>query len=153
MKQIKYLICGLALLCASCGSTSIGGTYTFGDINTGPAGSLKIKPIDEHTAMFILDVNKGAPSYNMAQLAGQMVLNGNVGTYNQKVDANGLMCELTFKFNKTTVEVQSNPQHDHCGFGGNVQVAHVYDLTDRQIPTYYLNAEGDTILFERIKID
>ncbi len=153
MKQIKYLMYGLALLCASCGSKNIGGTYSFGNIDTGPAGSLKIKPIDEHTAMFFLDVNKGAPSYNMAQLAGQMALNGDVGTYNQKVDANGLACELTFKFNKEGVQVLTNPAHEHCGFGGNVQVAHLYRLTDKQIPTYYINAVGDTIPFERVKID
>jgi len=149
---IKHLGYGLVLFCVGCGSPNIGGTYSFGDINTGPAGSLKIKPINADVAMFFLDVNKGKPSYNMAQLAGQMVINGSVGTYNQKVDANGLNCELTFKFSKEGVEVLTNSQRNYCGFGANVQVSNIYHLTDEQIPEYYVTAEGDTVLFERIKV-
>ena len=51
----------------------IGGTYSFGDnIETGPVGSVKVYPLSENAALFFLDINRGAPSYNSGQLARKM---------------------------------------------------------------------------------
>jgi hypothetical protein len=153
-KKFHLLWCALLILFYGCGPGDIGGTYSFGDKDSRQAfGSIKIHPVSDNAALFFLDVNRGAPSYNMAQLYGRMAIDGSVGTYNSKVDARGSSCEITFKFSDKTVEVTVNPDKNGCGFGANVSISHVYRLTNDSIPMDYITAEGDTLLFERIKVE
>ena len=130
---------------------SIGGTYNFGtDLMKGPAGSVKIYPRSESTALFYLDVNKGAPSYNMALLAGEMKQTNGSWLYNAENGSSS--CTLKFSFDNAQVKIEVISGQENCGFGNGVNVAQTYKLTDRNIPSFYINGEGDTVKFESLKL-
>lgn len=122
-------------------SPSKGGTYSFGKgAETGPVGSLKVFPLNSGNALFFLDVNRGAPSYNLGQRYGEMSIKGDEGTY----EADG--CVLRFEFGMGSVEVQQDSGTD-CGFGANVKADQNYALIDSSIPDFYVKADGDTVKF------
>ena len=64
---------------------NITGTYKFGDnVENGRAGSLVVYPLTDQTALFFLDVSRGAPSYNQGQIFGEMIIKHNIGIYDTK---------------------------------------------------------------------
>ena len=129
---------------------SIGGTYRFGaDMMKGPVGSLKIYPISESVALFYLDVNRGAPSYNMAMLAGEMKRTDGIWLYGAGDGKS--TCTLKFSFDNSQVKVELISGQETCGFGAGVNVAETYKITDRNTPIFFINGEGDTVKFESLK--
>jgi uncharacterized protein (TIGR02145 family) len=125
---------------------SIGGTYKFGvGAEKGPVGSILVYPFANNSALFLLEVSRGAPSYNSGRLFGQMAIKDNVGTYK---DADGLNCALKFKFATQELEIVTEEGRDDCGFGGNVSADNKYKLIDKAIPKYYTNVEDEKFLFE-----
>ena len=76
---------------------NIGGTYSFGDnVEKGPVGSLIVYPFTDNSALFFIDICSGAPSYNLGQLFGKMIIKNNVGTYYSKNDDYNINCLLKF---------------------------------------------------------
>jgi len=133
---------------------NFGGTYSFGsDVEKGPVGSVIVYPQNDNSALFFLDVCKGAPSYNLGQLFGQMTMNNDIGTYDSKADGDDFNCMLKFKFTSGQLEVMTEAGHDDCGFGGNVHADHKYKLIDKSIPKYFVDGEGDTILFSGLTVE
>lgn len=127
----------------------IGGTYSFGDnIETGPVGSVKVYPISDNAALFFLDLNRGAPSYNSGQLAGKMTIKNNIGYYDSTIEGEDLDCILTFSFTPQQLEIATESDHNDCGFGANVYAGNEYTLIDNSIPTYFVYGPGDTVLFK-----
>lgn len=130
-------------------SDIIGGTYKFGgETDQSAVGSIIVYPLSSQSAMFYLEVNKGGPSFNMGIMLGEMKLNGNVGTYDAKQSGDEFNCKLTFKFSNKQVVVATEDGHGECGFGNAVYADNTYKLTDAAVPTYFVNMEGDTILFK-----
>jgi hypothetical protein len=139
---------------ATASSLNIGGTYSFGDnVEKGPIGSLMVYPLSDNAALFFLDVCRGAPSYNLGQLFGQMTIKNNIGTYTSKNDGDDFNCILKFKFSSQQIEVITENGHDDCGFGGNVYADHIYTLHDNSIPKYFIDGEGDTTFFEGMTVE
>lgn len=127
----------------------IGGVYNFGeDIEKGPIGSIKIYPLSADSALFFLNVNRGAPSYNMGLLFGK--IKRKQGTWHYSVDDGKLTCSLQFTFSGETLDLKILSAQDNCGFGYGVNVAHGYQRSTTEIPTYFLNGEGDTVRFEEL---
>ncbi|WP_461789653.1 hypothetical protein [Pedobacter sp.] len=152
-RTILLIFISLALLLQGCGPSEIGGTYVFGDSGSGQAfGRLKIHPAADGQVLFFLEVNQGAPAYRMVQLDGELELDGRKGLYNSKVAAAGASCELSFDFLQGSVEVSVHPERNRCGFGGDVPLDHVFKLVDRAVPIDYVDAQGDTVLFERVTL-
>ena len=138
---------------ASTNSPRTGGKYEFGeDIEKGPIGLVSVYPLTDTTALFYLDVNRGAPSYNMGLLAGQMKISNNIGIYNSKSTDNEKGCVIKFTFGNNKLEVSTDAKKDDCGFGFNVYADNTYKLVDSKIPEFYISGEGDTILFKDLKI-
>lgn len=136
----------------STNSLRIGGKYEFGeDIEKGPVGLVSVYPLTDTAALFYLDVNRGAPSYNMGLLAGQMKIVNNVGIYNSK-SANEEGCIIKFTFANNKLEVSTDAKKGDCGFGFNVYADNTYKLVDSKIPEFYISGEGDTVLFKDLKI-
>ncbi len=135
-------------------TTKVGGTYSFGEYpEKGAVGSLIVYPLTDSSALFYLNVCKGAPSYNQGQLLGKMIIKEHLGIYDSKVYDDDLNCILTFKFSSNQVELITENGHDLCGFGGNVYADYKYQLIDSAIPSYFINLEGDTISFEGLTIE
>lgn len=135
-------------------SLNIGGIYSFGDnVERGPVGSVMVYPLTDNSALFFLEVCRGAPSYNLGQLFGQMTIKDNIGTYDSKTYGDDFNCVLKFKFTSQKLEVITESGHDDCGFGGNVYADHEYKLIDKSIPKYFINIEADTILFNGLTVE
>ena len=135
-------------------SLNIGGTYSFGDnVEKGPVGSVIVYPLTDNSALFFLDVCRGAPSYNLGQLFGQITIKDNIGTYDSKIDGDDFNCVLKFKFTSGQLQVITESGHDDCGFGGNVYADNEYKLIDKSIPKYFINGEGDTIQFRGLTVE
>ncbi|RZK38988.1 MAG: hypothetical protein EOO90_20360 [Pedobacter sp.] len=126
-----------------------GGTYSFGtNIEKEAVGTIKIYPLTSDTALFFLDVNRGAPSYNMGQLYGKMSIKDNIGSYPPAIADQSTECVLQFTFEEGAVKVTTMGVGD-CGFGANVKADQTYKLSDATIPKFYISGEGDTVLFKR----
>jgi hypothetical protein len=134
---------------------NIAGTYSFGDdVEKGPIGSVIVYPLTDNSALFFLDVCRGAPSYNIGQMFGQMTIKANIGTYDSKVDEDDdLNCLLKFEFNSDELKVITVEGHDDCGFGHAVYADNTYKRIDKSIPKYFINGEGDTILFHGLTLE
>jgi len=134
-------------------NAQFGGKYEFGDdIEKGPVGLISVYPLSDSTALFYLDVNRGAPSYNMGLLAGKMRIAHNIGIYNSEPIDNEKGCVIKFTFGNNQLQVNTDANKDDCGFGFNVYADHSYKLVDNKIPDFYINGEGDTILFKGLKL-
>ncbi|MCL2182773.1 MAG: fibrobacter succinogenes major paralogous domain-containing protein [Chitinispirillia bacterium] len=154
------LLSALVLLITACGSDGnrsaktmdgkvTGGTYKFGDdVETGPVGTVLVYPLPDNSALFFLELSRGAPSYNSGQLDGLMTIKDGAGTYTGINEYND--CILKFKFTAKQLEIATEDGHGNCGFGGLVYAGNTYELIDKSIPQYYLNAEGDTIFFKDV---
>ena len=126
-----------------------GGTYTFGKNPEKEAvGILKIYPESDSTALFFLDICIGPPSYTMGKLSGRLKFRNNTATYHSGHADKVLDCALKFNFGTKSVTIKTQKRHDDCGFGHHVSADGAYRLTDASIPEYYINGDGDSILFE-----
>lgn len=123
-------------------SPSYAGTYEFGvDIEKGPVGTVKIYPLQGDSAIFHIDVNRGAPSYNMGQVSGHILIKDGLAEY--KIAD----CQLKFSFKGKGLEISQDGSGD-CGFGHAVSASATYKLTDSTVPEYYIKSDGDTVRFQ-----
>ena len=135
-------------------SLIIGGTYSFGDnVEKGSVGSVTVYPLTDNSALFFLDVCRGAPSYNLGQLFGQMTIKDNIGTYDSKKYGDDFNCLLKFEFKSNTLKVVTDEGHDDCGFGHAVYADHSYQLINNSIPKYFIDGHGDTTFFEGLTVE
>lgn len=134
-------------------SQSIAGTYNFGEDAEGPNGSLMIYPLSESTALFYIEVSRGAPSYNSGGMLGQMTINKNLGTYDSKIQGDDFDCLFTFEFTSDQVTIKTSEGREDCGFGYGVRADNDYKRIDNSLPKYFLTGEGDTILFQGLTIE
>jgi len=133
---------------------NIGGTYSFGDnVENGPVGSVIVYPQTPSSALFFLDICRGAPSYNLGQLFGRMTIKNNIGTYDSGNDGNDFKCVLRFEFSPGQLKVTTDERCDDCGFGHAVYADNTYKLIDKSIPKYFIDGEGDTIHFKGLTIE
>lgn len=135
-------------------SLNVGGTYSFGDnIEKGPVGSVIVYPLTDTSALFFLDVCRGAPSYNLGQLFGQMTIKDHIGVYDSQLDGDDLNCLIKFEFDSDQLKVTTGEGSDDCGFGHTLYANNTYKLVDKSIPKYFINGEGDTIQFKGLTVE
>lgn len=129
-------------------SENIGGVYAFGeDIEKGPVGSVLVYPLTDSSALFFMDVNRGAPSYNMGQMQGEIKMINNTGRFEYEGDEH-FSCALKFEFSPNLLKVRTVDGQDECGFGFGVRADYDYKKIDESIPQFYLYGPGDTVWFE-----
>lgn len=137
---------------ATYSTSKFGGTYSFGDdAEKGTVGHLYVFPESDSSLLFYLDVNKGAPSYNMGILLGRMVMMNGVATYFKKEDYQEKGCKLQFSFQDNAVIVTTVKGFEECEFGNGVVVDNNYAKKGSDVPAFFINAEGDTIQFSSAK--
>ena len=135
-------------------TANIGGTYSFGnDVEKGAVGSIIIYPVTEYSALFFLDVCRGAPSYNTGQLFGNLSIQGNIGTYDSKKYSEDINCLLKFEFNSDIIKVSLDKEHNDCGFGHAVNAENSYTRLEDTIPEFFVEGQGDTIYFEGLTVE
>lgn len=129
-------------------NSPIGGVYSFG---TNPeveaVGTVMIYPESDSTFLFMIDFNRGAPSYNMAGIADRGIIVGDTGVYINEVPDEVEACKIKFYFKKDFVQIENSERN--CGFGANCMIDHVYDRIG-VTPEFYVGPEGDTVYFSNL---
>jgi hypothetical protein len=130
-------------------NSPIGGVYSFGTNPEAEAvGTVMIYPESDSTFLFWIDFTRGAPSYNMAQLANRGKIVGDTGIYYSEVPDEVDACKIKFYFKKDFVQIENEARN--CGFGANCVIDHVYDRRSSVAPEYYVGPEGDTVFFSNL---
>jgi len=102
-------------------TTKYAGIYSYGkDIEKGRIGAILIYPETDSTILFYIELNRGAPSYNMGSLYGQVKLKGDTGVFYTKVDDAEIDCKWTFHFTKNSLRITTVDEDNYCGFGYTV---------------------------------
>ena len=131
------------------------GTYRFGSYGDttkfGPGGQVIIYALNDDSVLFYLDVSRGAPSYNMGSLYNSLKVNSDKCIFNKKFDYCDNNCKLSFKF-KDSLLIISTINND-CGFGGNVIADGIYKKVNSDQPTFFEDAHGNKIYFDKTKPD
>ena len=123
------------------------GTYSFGDNECeNGCGRVLIHPESDSTALFYIDVNRGAPSYNSGALRGRIYKNSN-DTYLFYSKEYG-ECSLKITLNNNILSVSTEDGKNECGFGYAVRADGNYILIDNFVQEYYTTGEDSKIYFE-----
>lgn len=115
-------------------STTITGTYTFGDQEgTQGGGYLAIEQLEDNQLKFELDLNNGAPSYHSGSMTGTMTLENNVAVFTTSEYSEEDPCKITFTFANNTITIEQEKGSEFsCGFGQGVVARGVYNKQQDQ---------------------
>ena len=130
------------------------GTYSFGtDIEKERIGTILIYPETDSTILFYIDLNRGAPSYNMSSLYERLKVVNGEGTFHTKFDFADKGCTWTFKFLKNNLIIKTVQGQDECGFGAHVFADGEFKLSSNKTLDYFKNMEGRKVYFKTTKPD
>jgi hypothetical protein len=125
------------------------GSYSFGtDIEKENIGNISVFPETDSTILFYVDVNRGAPSYNMGALYGRAKIINGRGTFYVKLDTSDKGCKWSFKFSKNMLSLKTVDEYYDCGFGHAVYADGDYKLYSNKIPVNFDDLEGHSIPFK-----
>jgi hypothetical protein len=121
-----------------------GGTFSFNRGKNNASGTILIYPETDTTVLFCIDLNKGAPSYNMGFLYSRLKINNRQGTYES--EDKGCQWGIIFSKNKLTITTVKGLRD--CGFGHDVFADGAYKQISTKIPDHFVNPEGTTYFFK-----
>ncbi|SMC77045.1 hypothetical protein [Moheibacter sediminis] len=157
MKNILWISAVILLVFVSCktakiNSDNLQGIYSYGDdIEKGRVGTVTIYTENKDSAIFYVDVNRGAPSYNMGLLLGKVKLENGYGIYYKKNEYSDRGCKFSLKFKPHELAITTLEDQDECGFGNGVYIDGTYTRTSDVQPEFYTSGEGDKVYFKSIK--
>ena len=102
----------------------------------GYMGQVIVKSLGNNKIAINLNVNRGAPSYNMGILVDTLEVKNNQAIYETKEESDG-PCRLIFTFYKRGVKINhmAEDYNFSCGFGHAVIASGFYKRTSSKIPT------------------
>lgn len=122
-----------------------------GDIKKERIGSILVYPETDSTILFYIDVNRGAPSYNMGALYGRATIKNGNGIFYTKSTDNAKGCKWSLIFIKDRLKISTINNLDNCGFGFAVYADGIYKRKTNKRPEYFENYEGSHIFFKTTK--
>lgn len=126
-----------------------GGSYAYGkDLEKGRIGNLSIYPETDSTVLFYLDLNRGAPSYNMGNLYGRIKILNSSGIF--YLTGNGADCKFNLSFSKDFANIKTLEEKSNCFFGYAVYADGNFKRRSKQIPQYFQSPTGDTTYFGKV---
>ena len=135
-------------------TASLGGAFEYGrDIEKGAIGLISVYPETDSTILFFIDVNRGAPSYNMGNLYGRLKVKSGIGVFNKNIGATEKTCKLEFKFENNILRVLTIEDNDNCGFGYGVMADGTYKRKSKKIPVHFIDATGEKYYFNETNPD
>lgn len=131
------------------------GTYQYGqqkgDDDEAPYGTISLYPESDSTLLFSLFVCKGAPSYNLGNIEGRIILKEDTGYFLKGSLADGCGWRLYLTGNK--LHVHTIDGLINCDFGFGVYADGIYTRTSRAIPQYFIGLNMDTVYYKNFKPD
>ncbi len=129
------------------------GKYSFGTHpDSGATGVIQLYPLSDTSLLFYLDVNRGAPSYNMGAMLGEINVHNGTAIYSLK-EGDYIDCQLNISFNADTLSITSPDGKSACGFGYGVYPDGKYLLQSHVLPKFFLTGEGDSIFFDGLTME
>jgi len=120
-------------------STSrLAGTFSYSLGSDKASGTVLVYPETDNTILLYVDLNRGAPSYNMGSLFGRLKIEGDKGTFETQDKG----CRWTMKFLNDTLTIATIEKSYECGFGHGVTVDGTYKRKSTQVPESFETAEG-----------
>jgi hypothetical protein len=116
---------------------------TFGYQKGGASGTILVYPETDTTVLFYIDINNGAPSYNMGSRYDRLRIINGKGTYESQDKG----CRWTLQFSKNTITIATVAESYDCGFGNGVAADGIFEQTSKVIPQYFVTAEGTKYFF------
>jgi hypothetical protein len=128
---------------------SIAGQYSYGkDIEKGRVGLVYIYAKTDSTILFYLDLNRGAPSYNMGSIWGEAVVKKGKAIFSVSIEGNKRSCSFSLMFKEDRVIIQTINDQDDCGFGFGVLPDGNFIRRSKKQPQYFIDATGKKIYFK-----
>jgi hypothetical protein len=128
------------------------GIFTYGsDQEKGGIGTIIIYPETDTTVLFYIDLNRGAPSYNMGSLYGRVILKNDAGSFYTELDQADKGCKWTFNFVKDSLTIETITGYYDCGFGNAVYADGVYKKQSYKLLEYFEDMEGEKVYFSKTK--
>ncbi len=126
------------------------GFYSYGnDIEKRRIGSISIYPETDSTILFRIDLNRGAPSYNMGSLYGRVKTARDTGIfYTTKDDYEGKGCKWIFYFTKNKLKIKTVNEENNCGFGHAVYADGEFKRKSNKYEDFFEDMEGKKIYFK-----
>jgi len=134
---------------ASLKTDKYAGSYDFGTSRTGN-GSMDIYPETDSTILFYVQLNRGAPSYNMGERIGRVLIKSDSGSYRSGNPGDAAGCAWSFRFSKKRLTVKTVLPEYNCGFGFGVFADGVFKRRTTTVPEYYTDLDGKTIYFNTL---
>lgn len=125
-------------------TTKYAGTFAYEKGKSGASGTIQIYPESDSTVLFYLDINRGAPAYNMGALYDRIKIGKGHGTYESRDER----CQFKMQFSTDRLTVATIKEFYNCGFGQGVLVDGIYQRTSKKIPDYFVNLEGIKYFFK-----
>lgn len=120
------------------------------DPDVKPGGSVIVYPESDTSILFYLDILTS--NYHTGTIYGRAYSTREPGKYLYDVkDGDYIDCGLAFSFNRKSLIISYLNERDRCGFGYGVFADHIYKKRKAVIPTYFINAEGDTVYFKETR--
>jgi len=133
-------------------SVRYAGVYGLGnDIEKGRIGTICIYPETNDTVLFYIELNRGAPSYNMGSLYGRVKIINDNGTFYNKFDYANDGCKWTFTFAKKSLTIKTIDGQYDCGFGHHVFADGKYKRTTNKIENSFIDLDGTEVYFDKTK--
>ena len=130
------------------------GEYGYGhNIEKERIGYLQVYAESDSTILFYMDLNRGAPSYNMGALYGRVRIVNDSGTSFTKFDTLSNGCKLLFYFSKDKIDISTIGEQDDCYFGNGVEADGSFKKYSNKTKPYFENQEGKKIYFKKTKPD
>ena len=120
------------------------GTFSYVNDKSKATGTILIYPETDSTALFYLDVNLGAPSYNMGSLYGRVkVIDGQGMHVSPDQD-----CQWSIQFSKGKLTIKTIKEFYDCGFGNGVVADGTFEQTSKKTPDHFETPEGKKYFFK-----
>ncbi len=130
------------------------GQYGYGrNIEKERIGYLQVYAESDSTILFYMDLNRGAPSYNMGALYGRVRIAHDTGTFFMMFDTLSKGCKLLFHFFNGKFDISTIGEQDDCYFGYGVEADGSFKQYSNKSKPYFENQEGKKIYFNETKPD
>ena len=164
MKEIYSILVSVIMLMTCYGSSAqsnaiathslatakYAGVYGYGTVpQKGSVGFVSVYPETDSSILFYIELNRGAPSYNMGYLYGRVKILDGLGMFHtMSFEYENKGCRWSFHFTKDKLTIKTENEERECGFGGNVNADGDYKRKSYVSKEYFVDSDQKKIFFK-----